>query len=82
MIEKYPLSNLNISDLMKTISEILHDQHTLLLHSDMSMVLDATTCVETVLKFTRAYSRVRKDRRITRGCKINVSEYLLDDYNK
>jgi len=80
MLNKFPLSDIDIDSLLETIKKILHDQHSFLFHADMSMEVKALTDVESILRNVRAFRRVWKDRRITHDCKIRVFEYLKDDY--
>ena len=82
MHEQFPLSNLDISALMETISNILHYQHTLLLHSDISMEVTAVTDVETVLNHVLAFVRIRRDAKKLFDCGIRVIDYMKDDSDK
>ncbi len=82
MLNKFPLTNIDINLLLSSIKEILHEHYLLLLHADISMEVSALTDVEFVLKNVRAFRRVWRDRRITRDCRIRVADYLQDDYKQ
>jgi len=82
LFQRYPMAGLDIQPLMVTIKSILHEQYLLLLHADSGMEVHATSDVERILGFTRAFHRVYHDRRITRDCRIKVYQYLRDDYNE
>lgn len=79
MQTEFPLSDLDVTALMMTLSEILRMHHVYLLHSDMRMEVSALTDVETVLKYVRGFVRVRKDAKRLWKHGIRVGDYLLDD---
>lgn len=81
LLELYPLTNLDITSLMETISGILRKQHSLLFKEDMAMEVVNADDVDTVLTNARAFSRVWRDKRVTRDCGIMVYKYLEDDYD-
>lgn len=80
LFDKYPLNDLDISAFMETINNILREHHLLLLHADASLEVTSSHEVDLILKYVRAYARVRKDKRVTHDRKIMVYEYLRDDY--
>ena len=82
MLDRFPLTDIDIDSLLGSIKKILHDHYLLLFHADMSMEVSATTDVESILRNARAFRRVWKDKRITRDCKIRVADYLQDDYKQ
>lgn len=82
MLDRFPLTDIDIDSLLDSIKVILHDHHSLLHHADVSMEVKALTDVESILKNVRAFRRVWKDKRITRDCKIRVFEYLQDEYKQ
>lgn len=82
LIKKYPLSGLDINALMDTISEILCEHHILLLHADVRIEISASSDVDQILKYVRAFARVRKDKKVTHDYGIRVYKYLGDDYEE
>lgn len=79
MAKDFPLSNLDVTALMKSLSHILRMQHVYLLHADMGMEVSALTDVKTVLKYVRGFIRVRKDARRLWKCGIRVGDYMIDE---
>ena len=82
LIEKYHLNNPDISALMDTISEILREHHVLLLHADMTPEVASAHDVDIILKYVRAFARVRKDKKVTHDSGILVFKYLQDEYQE
>ena len=82
LLEHFPLHDIDITSLMDTISEILKEHYSLLLHIDISMEISSLSDVEDVLKYIRAFSRVRKDKRLTHDYKIHVFKYMQDSYHE
>ena len=80
--ELYPLTDIDISSLLDTVSSILKEQHSLIFHSSLTMEVSSIKAVDVVLKYIRVFDRVWKDKKITKDCKIRVSEYLQDDYSE
>jgi hypothetical protein len=80
LLEHFPLRDIDITSLMDTISEVLRQQYSLLLQADMIMRISSLSDVEDVLNYVRAFSHVKKDKRLTHDYKIPVYKYLQDDY--
>lgn len=57
----YPLSDNDIDDLMEVVSGILRKHHSCLFEADIRMEVSSVHTVDTVLQYTRAFMRVRKD---------------------
>ena len=78
----FPLNKIDIEKLMETISSILHKQHTLIFHSDLTMNISSLHNVDSVLIATRAFNRVWKDKHLTRELGVQVNKYRKDDYEE
>jgi len=75
----YPLSDNDIDDLMEVVSSILRKHHSCLFEADIRMEVSSVHTVDTVLQYTRAFMRVRKDfDLIKKGFMSRL--YMLDDY--
>ncbi|MHB2154386.1 AbiU2 domain-containing protein [Calditrichota bacterium GD2] len=74
----FPISDLDISSLLNTISEILRRHYSLLFHADITLDVSSTSNVDTVLTYIRAFDRVWHDKRLTRDFGIRVVEYKQD----
>lgn len=77
----FPLNDIDIQKLMETISSILQKQHTLILHSHLTMNISSIHNVDTILNATRAFNRVWKDKNLTRDLGVKVIKYRKDDYD-
>jgi hypothetical protein len=82
MLDRFPLTDIDIDSLLDSIKKILHDHYSFLFHAHLSMEVSALTDVESILRNARAFRRVWKDKRITRECKIRVADYLQDEYKQ
>lgn len=82
VIDEFPLNDGDISALMDTIGGILREHHVLLLHADATLEVTSVRDVDIILKYVRAFSRVRIDERITREGGILVYKYLEDNYQE
>ena len=75
----YPLSDNDINDLMEVVSSILRKHHSCLFEADIVMEVSSVHTVDTVLQYTRAFMRVRKDcDLIEKGFMPQL--YMRDDY--
>lgn len=77
----FPLNDIDIKNLMETISSILQKQHTLIFHSHLMMDISSLHNIDTILNSTRAFNRVWKDRNLTRDLGVKVYKYREDDYD-
>lgn len=62
LYEHYPLSTNDIDSLMDTVSEILREHHSCLFEADVHLEVVSGHNVDTVLRYTRAWHRARRDR--------------------
>lgn len=79
LYEKFPLSNVEIDDLIVTLTEILRMQYVYLFESNLDIKVYATSNVDTILLYTRAFKRVWFDKRAK---SLYPYMYKLDDYEE
>ncbi len=76
----YPINDLEIEELLTTVSKIFEEQHLYLNDSAFDVKIHSANKIDTVLKFVRAAARFREDNYITKELKVNVYEYFSDNY--
>ena len=79
LYEKFPLSSVEIDDLIDTMTEILRKQYVYLFESDLDIKVYATSNVDTILLHIRAFKRVWFDKRAK---SLYPFMYKLDDYEE
>jgi hypothetical protein len=60
----YPINDIEIDQLIETVSKILHDHYHYLFQADLRMEILSETNVDSVLNYVRAFQRIRKDKRL------------------
>ncbi len=60
---KFPLTNEDIEDLLKIVTEILRMQYVYLFESDLDIQVHALSNIDTVLEHIRAFNRLWRDKR-------------------
>lgn len=78
--ELYPINDLEIEELLETISNIFIEQHLYVNDSAFDMRINSGTDLETILRFVRAAKRFREDERITKELKVDVYKYFLPHF--
>ena len=80
VFEHFPLEDLDIDELLESISEILGKHHIFLKEAGFHMQIQSSRNVDTVLMFNRGFSRVWRDKRLWKECGIRPVDYKKDDY--
>lgn len=76
--ENFPLDGAEVDELIWLIGDILRQHHVLLLQSDLSMSVKSGSHVDNVLRFARAFARIRKDMDLIRSG-FRPVDYLRDE---
>ncbi len=66
--------------LLSTIGDILRQQHDYLMKSAAILELKGLGSVETILKYTRAFMRIRKDKDLIINKGFRPADYLKEIY--
>ena len=77
--KKYAIDILELNNLMKTIEDILSKHHSYLFESSIaSFDVSSYTNVNMILTYTRAFSRIRKDKDLIIGKGFRPADYLKE----
>lgn len=76
---KFPLTNNDIESVIETATKILRMQYLYLFNSDLDIQVHATSNIDTILGYTRAFRRVWEDKR---ALALYPVLYKLDDYKE
>lgn len=79
IFKKYAIDIFELDDLMKTIEEILSAQHSYLFVSSIaSFEVSSYSNVDMILSYTRAFMRIRKDKKLIVGKRFKPADYLKE----
>ena len=78
--KKYPVSLTEVKLLLSTIGDILRQQHDYLMKSAAILELKGLGSVESILKYTRAFMRIRKDKDFIINKGFKPTDYLKEIY--
>ena len=78
--QKYPISMSEVEILLKTIGDILSEQHVYLMKSAAILELKGLGSVESILNYTRAFMRIRKDKNLIIDKGFRPADYLKEIY--
>jgi len=77
--KKYPIDIFELDDLMKTIEEIMSEHHSYLIASSItSFEVPSYSNVDMILLYTRAFMRIRKDKKLIIGKGFKPVDYLKE----
>lgn len=80
--KKYAIDILELNNLMKTTEEVLSAQHSYLLASSITSFEDTSySNVNMILGYTRAFMRIRKDKKLIIGKGFKPVDYLKEIYS-
>lgn len=81
IFKKYSIDIFELDSLMKTIEEILSTQHSYLFASSIpSFEVASYSNVNMILAYTRAFMRIRKDKKLIIGKGFKPADYLKEIY--
>ena len=78
--KKYPVSLTEVKLLLSAIGDILSQQHVYLMKSAAILELKGLGSVESILKYTRAFMRIRKDKEFIINKGFKPTDYLKEIY--